>query len=90
MYRAGETVIVTQDGVNKVGVVLDTFLHNKSRLYDVLLENRSAICSISAAPKAKTRINKALTTQLVDSGNIVANIPYKELVERELLPYIKS
>ena len=90
MYRAGETVIVTQDGVNKVGVVLDTFLHNKSRFYDVLLENRSALCGISAASKAKTRINKALTMQLVDSGNIVANIPYKELVEQELLPYIKS
>jgi len=90
MYRPGETVIVTQDGVNRVGVVLDTFLHNKSRFYDVLLENRTAVCIISTSLRANTRINKDLTKQLCESGQITTTIPYKELLEQELLPITKS
>lgn len=90
MYKVGETVIVTQHDVNRVGVVLDTFLVNKSRFYDVLLENRSACCIINTSAKAKVRINKTLTTQLCESGDITANIPYKDLVEQELLPFTKA
>ena len=39
-YNAGETVIVTQDEVNHVGVVLDRYVVQKHIVYDVLLENR--------------------------------------------------
>jgi len=93
MYHPGETVIVTQGDTHRVGVVLDTFLHNKSRLYDVLLENRSAICKINTSAKAKTRINKEYTNQLCNKGDksrIKALIPYKDLVENDLIPYIKA
>jgi len=90
MYRPGETVIVTQQETNKVGVILDTFLVNKSRFYDVLLEDRSALCIISASPTSKNRINKILTKQLCESGQITTTIPYKELVEQDLLPITKS
>ena len=37
-YRPGQTVIVTRDEVNHVGVVLDQYLINKAVVYDVLLE----------------------------------------------------
>lgn len=90
MYRPGETVIVTQQETHKVGVILDTFLVNKSRFYDVLLEDRSALCIISASPTAKTRINKILTKQLCETGAITTTIPYKELLEQDLLPITKA
>ncbi len=64
MYNPGETVIVTQDDVNKVGVVIDQYKVNKQTVYDVLLENRSALCMITTAPKHSTRINRSLTTNL--------------------------
>ena len=38
MYKPGKTVIVTQDDVNRVGVVLDEYKVNKQTVYDVLLE----------------------------------------------------
>ena len=34
-YKAGDTVIVTHDGVNRVGVVLDRYLINKNVVHDV-------------------------------------------------------
>jgi hypothetical protein len=46
IIRVGETVIITQEGVNRVGVVLDKFVASKRTVYDVLLENRSAVCMI--------------------------------------------
>jgi len=92
MYNPGETVIVTQDEINKVGVVIDQYKVNKQTVYDVLLENRSAVCMITTAPKHKTRINRSLTNRLSDDfgGPIKANIPYRELVEAEALPITKS
>ena len=92
MYKPGETVIVTQDDVNRVGVVLDEYKVNKQTVYDVLLENRSAVCMINTAPKNNTRINRTLTTQLsIDNqGPIESTIPYKHLLENELLPVTKS
>ncbi len=93
MYRAGETVIVTQDDVNKVGVVLDRYVAAKQTVYDVLMENRSALCMITTAPKNNTRINRHLTTKLCgdhDESVIKHNIPWKELVEAEALPFTKS
>tara|TARA_B100000963_G_C22560246_1_gene640967 strand:- start:542 stop:820 length:279 start_codon:yes stop_codon:yes gene_type:complete len=92
MYNPGETVIVTQDEINKVGVVIDQYKVNKQTVYDVLLENRSAVCMITTAPKHKTRINRSLTNRLSDDfgGPIKANVPYRELVEAEALPITKS
>ena len=92
MYNPGETVIVTQDDVNKVGVVIDQYKVNKQTVYDVLLENRSALCMITTAPKHSTRINRSLTSNLSNDygGPIEANVPYRELVEAEALPITKS
>jgi hypothetical protein len=47
-YKPGESVIVTQDGVNRVGTVLDQYVVNKQLVYDVLLEkhqNRERIAN---------------------------------------------
>ena len=92
MYNPGETVIVTQDDINKVGVVIDQYKVNKQTVYDVLLENRSALCMITTAPKHTTRINRSLTNNLsIDCGGpIEAKVPYRELVESESLPITKS
>ena len=46
-YKSGESVIVTQDGVNHVGTILDQYVVNKQLVYDVLLENRSALVMIN-------------------------------------------
>jgi len=92
MYNPGETVIVTQDEINKVGVVIDQYKVNKQTVYDVLLENRSAVCMITTAPKHTTRINRSLTDRLSYDfgGPIEAKVPYRELVEAEALPITKS
>lgn len=93
MYKPGETVIVTQGDINRVGVVLDQYTVNKQAVYDVLLENRSALCMISAAQKHETRINRHLTATLCnEDGNstIEHTIPYNSLVENENLPFTRS
>jgi hypothetical protein len=93
MYNAGETVIVTQDEINRVGVVLDQYTVNKKTVYDVLLENRSAVCMITTANSNDTRINRALTSKLCgeEGGFAVEHtIPYKHLVETESLPITRS
>ena len=72
-YRAGETVIVTQDEVNHVGVVLDRYVVVKHVVYDVLLEKRSAMVMITKSSPGlgkTTYINKALTEKLCDSTNV--------------------
>ena len=89
-YRSGQTVVVTQDGVNRVGVVLDQYLINKATVYDVLLENRSAACIITTNPKHSTYLNKHLTTMLCDTGMIQTTIPYKQLLADDALPITKS
>ena len=88
-YRAGETVIVTQDEVNHVGVVLDRYVVLKHVVYDVLLENRSAMVMINTAGKT-TYINKLLTNKLCDTGAIESTIPYKQLVADDALPICRS
>ena len=88
-YKAGETVIVTQDEVNRVGVVLDRYVVVKHVVYDVLLENRSAMVMINTAGK-HTYINKVLTEKLCDTGVIESTIPYKQLVADDALPICKS
>ena len=88
-YRAGETVIVTQDEVNHVGVVLDRYVVLKHVVYDVLLENRSAMVMINTSGKT-TYINKLLTGKLCDTGAIESTIPYKQLVADDALPICRS
>jgi hypothetical protein len=85
-YKAGEDVIVVQDGVNRVGVVLDKHVINKQVVYDVLLENRSAVIYVSTMQNAKTRIDKHLTKLLCESEAITSTIPYKEMLANEELP----
>ena len=92
-YNAGETVIVTQDGVNRVGVVLDCYVVQKQLVYDVLLENRSAMVMItkSGLGSGKTTfINKALTEKLCDTDAIESTIPYKQLVTDDALPICRT
>lgn len=89
-YRPGQTVIVTRDEVNHVGVVLDRYLINKAVVYDVLLENRSAACIITTNSKHSTYLNKQLTAMLCDTEQIKTTIPYKKLIAEEALPITKA
>lgn len=89
-YKPGQTVIVTQDGVNRVGVVLDQYLINKAVVYDVLLENRSAACIITTNSKHSTYLNKQLTSMLCETDLVQTTIPYKQLVAEEALPITKA
>ena len=75
-YKAGDEVIVTSEGVNKVGVVLDRRVINKSSVYDVLLENRSALVMLNTSNSMRNYINKSLTEKLCESGQIQSTIPY--------------
>lgn len=89
-YKAGETVIVTQEGTNRVGVVLDKFQVHKKTMYDVLLENRSAVSMLTTSANNKTYINKHLTKSLCESKTIQTTIPYYDLLVADLLPDTKS
>ncbi len=89
-YKAGDEVIVTSEGVNKVGVVLDRRVINKSSVYDVLLENRSALVMLTTSNSMRNYINKNLTEKLCESGQIQSTIPYKDLVANEQLPHLDA
>ena len=89
-FKNGQTVIVTTEVANKVGVVLNRRIINKSSVYDVLLEDRSALVMLTTAPSARTYINKTLTAKLCDTDIIVSTIPYKELVANEMLPHLDA
>ena len=89
-YKAGDEVIVTSEGVNKVGVVLDRRVINKSSVYDVLLENRSALVMLNTSNSMRNYINKNLTEKLCESGQIQSAIPYKDLVANEQLPHLDA
>ncbi len=89
-WKAGETVIVTQEGVNRVGVILDKFLVSKQTMYDVLLENRSAITMVNSSSNNKTYINRTLTKLLCDSNVIETTIPYAELLANDELPIVRA
>lgn len=85
-YKAGDEVIVVQEGVNRVGVVLDRHIISKQVVYDVLLENRSAVIYVPTTQNAKTRIDKYLTSLVCETGFIKSTIPYKEMLANEELP----
>ena len=90
VYKAGDEVIVTSEGVNRVGVVLDRRIVNKSSVYDVLLENRSALVMLNTSTNSRNYINRVLTEKLCDSGQIQSTIPYKDLVANEQLPHLDA
>jgi len=88
-YKPGESVIVTRDDVNHVGTVLDQYVVNKQLVYDVLLENRSALVMISTNGK-HSFVNRILTNKLCDSGMVQSNIPYKQLIADDAMPMCRS
>jgi hypothetical protein len=89
-WKAGDTVIITQEGINRVGVILDKFHVSKQTMYDILLENRSAITMVNSSTNNKTYINKSLTKLLCESEKISTTIPYSELVASESLPIVRA
>jgi hypothetical protein len=89
-YKPGSAVIVSQDGINRVGVVLDRYIANKVTVYDVLLENRSAVCMISMNTSNNVFVNRSLSDLLCKTDVITPTIPYKQLLDDELLPITKS
>jgi hypothetical protein len=90
LYKPGQTVIVTTEDKNQVGVIIGHHVFNKQNLYDVLLETRSAIIMISTASSKKTYINKTLTAKLCDTGIIETTVPYKTLLAEDMLPICYS
>jgi len=89
-WKEGDEVIVTSEGVHRVGVVINRRIINKSSVYDVLLENRSALVMLNTSNANRNYINRALTTRLIDSEVIKSTIPYKELVADEALPHLDA
>ena len=89
-YKIGDPVIVTKEGVNHVGIVLDKFQINKTTMYDVLLENRSAFTMINTSKSKQIFINKELTTRLCDSGVVMPTMNYNELFEANQLPIVRG
>lgn len=90
ILKIGETVVITQHGVNKVGVILDKFPVSSRIVYDVMLENYTAVCMIGTNSDASTYINRYLTGLLCVSSMITTTLPYKRLLESESLPITKS
>jgi hypothetical protein len=89
-YKIGQPVIVTKDGINKVAIILNQTVVNKSVLYDVLFEDRTATTAVNTSKSKKTYINNTLTEMLCDSKIITPTLNYNDLAERNLLPYIAS
>lgn len=87
-YKIGESVIVTQEGVHRVGVILDKFTVNKVTTYDILLESRSAISMVNTNTNNRNYVNRYLSGLLCESGMIQTTIPYKELLNNDMLPII--
>jgi len=85
-FKPGQDVIVVHDNKNQVGVVLEKHVISKQVVYDVLLENRSALIYVSTVSSSKTRIDKYLTSLLCETGAVVSTIPYKEMLVNEELP----
>jgi hypothetical protein len=89
-YKTGEAVIITKEGVNHVGIVLDKFQINKATMYDVLLENRSAFTMINTSKNKQIFINKELTTKLCESNVIIPTMNYNALFEADQLPIVRG
>ena len=89
-YKIGAPVIVTQEGVHKVGIVVEKFIANKAVMYDVLLESRSAICAINTAKSKQSYINRELTDKLCETGLVVPTMDYNTLFENDLIPHTRA
>lgn len=89
-YKVGESVIITSDNNHQVGVVIDKYALKKQTVYDVLLESRTALIQLNTAVSKNTYINRILTSKLCQSGQIECNVPYKDLLEQDLLPICKA
>jgi hypothetical protein len=89
-YRVGTPVIVTQEGVNRVAIVLDKFIVNKGVMYDILLENRTALTMVNTSKSKNTFINKELTERLCESGIVIPTMSYSELAENDQLPIVRA
>ena len=93
MYKLGETVIVTEkiskkEEKHSVGVIMDTKTIKKNVFYDVLMETRSVKSIINTSRTNRMFINRTLTEKLCEDGTVVANVPYKYLVDNEMLPIV--
>ena len=94
MYKEGEAVIVTEklsktEEKHSVGTIMKPFVHKKQTFYDVLLERRTALSYLNTARSSKQAfINRDLTKRLVESGNVESTVPFKHMVDNELLPII--
>jgi hypothetical protein len=88
-YKEGNAVIVNNEGKNEVGVVIKKFITNKNTFYDVLLESRSCISCINTARSNRIFIDRTLTKNLIDSGEIQCTIPYVYMLENDELPYTR-
>jgi hypothetical protein len=89
-YKQGDPIIVTKEGVNHVGIVLDKFIVNKATMYDILLENRSAFTMVNTAKSKQIYINRELTKMLCDTNQVTPTVSYSELVESDSLPIVRA
>lgn len=89
-YKVGESVIVTTDNTHQVGVVIDKYALKKQTVYDVLLESRTALIQLNTAVSKNTYINRILTSKLCQTELVECNVPYKDLLEQDLLPICKA
>ena len=95
MYKLGESVIVTEkisktEQKNSVGVIMNIKKVKGTIVHDVLMETRSVQTILNTAPASRIYINKTLSKSLCEPGHIIANVPYKHLVDNELLPIISG
>lgn len=88
-YREGNAVIVNNEGKNEVGVVIKKFVVSKNTFYDVLLESRSCVTCVNTARSNRIYIDRTLTKNLIDTGEIQCTVPYSMLFENEELPYTR-
>ena len=93
MYKLGESVIVTEkldkkEVKNSVGVIMDIKLIKKNIFYDVLMETRSVFSILNTAASNRMFINRTLSKTLCEPGHVIAHIPYKYLVDNEMLPIV--
>jgi hypothetical protein len=89
-YKQGHPVIITKEGVNHVGIILDSFIASKALVYDILLENRSAFTVINTAKSKQIYINKELTSRLCDTGMVTPTMNYAELFAADKLPIVRA
>ena len=89
-YKVGDSVVVTSENKHQLGVVIDKYILKKQTVYDVLLESRSALIQLNTAVSKNTYINRILTSKLCQTEIVTCNVPYKDLLDQDLLPICKA